>query len=116
MYSLPAGHIDGNEPLRIAAVREAQEETGVAIAPRDLELSLVMHRNGDREYLDFFFWVKEWHNEPRNREPHKCDDLSWFPIGEIPENTIPYVREAINSILNGIHYLEFGWGGDPHSH
>ena len=109
MYSLPAGHIDGNETLRTAAVRETQEETGVVIAPEDLAFELVMHRNGDREYLDFFFSIKDWRGEPHNSEPHKCDDLSWFPITELPENTIPYVREAIHDIENGVRYAEFGW-------
>lgn len=113
MYSLPAGHIFENEPLKIAAIREANEETGVAVVPRDLEHVLTMHRNsGDRVYLDFFFFVKEWHNEPRNCEPGKCDDLNWFPFDSLPDVTIPYIREAISCWLNGTHYSEFGWEKD----
>ncbi len=111
MYSLPAGHIDGNETLRAAAVREAREETGATIAQRDLELKLTMHRIHDREYLDVFFLVKKWRGTMRNREPHKCDDLSWFPLNAIPKNTIPYVREAIRCYRKGIRYSEFGWAG-----
>ncbi len=72
MYSLVAGHIDGNETLRTAAIREAKEEAGVEIKPENLELKIVMHRLHDREYLDFFFAVKKWDGELKNMEPEIC--------------------------------------------
>ncbi|MCB0086534.1 MAG: NUDIX domain-containing protein, partial [Caldilineaceae bacterium] len=37
-YSVPAGHLDGNEPVTQAALREAREEVGVAIAPAALRV------------------------------------------------------------------------------
>src|SRR5258708_4121803 len=78
MYSLVAGHIDGNETLRTAAVREGKEESGVDIKEEDLNLRLMMHRLHDREYVDFFFVPKKWEGELKNMEPQKCDDLRWF--------------------------------------
>ena len=33
-YSVPAGHLDGNEPETQAAMREVREEVGIEIAPR----------------------------------------------------------------------------------
>lgn len=107
-YSLPAGHLNGNETPRIAAIREVQEEIGVAITPDNLIFNLVTHRIEDKEYIDLFFSAREWHSEPRNCEPNKCDDLSWFPLGNLPQNAIPYIREAIEKILGGIHYAEMG--------
>jgi 8-oxo-dGTP pyrophosphatase MutT (NUDIX family) len=109
MYSLVAGHIDGNETLRAAAVREAKEEAGVDIAIDDLELKVVMHRLHDREYLDFLFEAKKWAGESTNMEPGKCDDLSWFPLSEPPSNTIPYVREVVRCYREGVRYSEWGW-------
>src|SRR5690606_10399764 len=80
-YTLPSGHIDGNEPIAVAAAREAREEACVSIDPKDLQLLHVLHRyNADdgqghpREYLDFFFEAAEWEGEPTVGEPHKSDD------------------------------------------
>lgn len=110
MYSLVAGHIDGNEALTAATVREAKEESGVTIAPEDLRLKVTMHRRGDDERLDFFFEPAAWTGELQNMEPGKCDDLSWFPLDALPENTIPYIREAIRCYREDVGYSEVGWG------
>ncbi|HIE41446.1 MAG TPA: NUDIX domain-containing protein, partial [Candidatus Aenigmarchaeota archaeon] len=37
-YSFPAGHLDGNETLIQAMVREAKEEIGIELKPEDLKL------------------------------------------------------------------------------
>src|SRR5262245_45955032 len=89
-YSVPAGHLDGGETVRQAGVREAKEETGVRIAESDLTFSTVMHRIEGEERVDFFFQVHIWSGEPFNAEPEKCDDLRWFDLNQLPENTIPY--------------------------
>ena len=61
-----------------------------------------MHRLDDREQLDFFFEPAAWTGEPQNMEPGKCDDLSWFPLDALPDNTIPYIREAIRCYREGV--------------
>jgi hypothetical protein len=43
-----------------------------------------MHRCSDEERASFFFSPKRWAGQPRNAEPHKCSDLSWFPVDALP--------------------------------
>ncbi|MBI2642056.1 MAG: NUDIX domain-containing protein [Candidatus Wildermuthbacteria bacterium] len=109
-YGLLAGHADGEETFTNALKREVSEEVGVQFDASNLSLALTMHRwCGDHERADFFFVVERWDGEPRNMEPNKCDDVSWFPLNQLPQNTIPYIRAAIDCYLKGMRYCEFGW-------
>ena len=106
-YTVPAGHIDGGEDVKVAAVREAKEEAGVDVSVSDLTFSTVMHRIEDEERLDFFFEANTWKGEAFNAEPEKCDDLRWFDLNDLPENTVPYVRQAIRNHFDGIPFAEY---------
>ena len=108
-YSLVAGHIDGNETLKEAMIREAKEEAGIIVMPYDLHLVHVMHRKTDSERMDFFFVCDTWNGDIINAEPEKCDDLRWFDVSHLPKNTIPYVKKAIDASISGDLYSEVGW-------
>ncbi len=69
-----------------------------------------MHRNSDDSVrVDVFFTASRWTGTPVNREPEKCSDLSWFSLEDLPEKTIPYIRQALECIQKGIPYSEYGW-------
>lgn len=107
-YSMIAGHVDEGENFTQCIIREAREEGGIEIDVCDLEVGCVMNRitgeKQDNEWMNLFFVVKKWKGEIKNKEPHKCDDLSWFHLDEIPENTIPYVKKQLK-ILKTMFFM-----------
>jgi 8-oxo-dGTP pyrophosphatase MutT (NUDIX family) len=113
-YSLPAGHLCGDdETLVQALVREAWEEVGIEVNSADLELVHVMHRKQteptDERRINVFFRALRWRGEPRIMEPEKCDDLGWFELDYLPDNVIPYVRLVIECLRKGVRYSEHGF-------
>lgn len=111
MYSLIAGHLDGDETATSAMVREATEEANIAVNPSNLVLVHTAHRLGreatGQERIDLFFETKLWQGEIQNMEPRKCDSLTWFPIQKLPKNTIPFIQSVIHHVLQGIPYSEY---------
>jgi len=108
-YSVVAGHLNGGEEIKAAAIREAREETGIEITPDDLRVVGVMHRRSNDERIDFFLEARSWSGRIRNREPQKCDQLRWFALDGLPDNVIPYVRRALENTRQGCWFDSFGW-------
>ena len=111
MYTLPAGHIEENETAQQAISREAKEETDLDISLEDLTIVHTMHRKSDwgREYFDMFAEAKSYSGEAKINEPDKCDEIGWFSIDSLPENTLPYVKEVLSQIAKGNHYSNYGF-------
>lgn len=108
LYSLPGGHVEPGESLGVAGARELFEEVGVAVEPQSLVMLGVVHRRSDTNRIDFFMRASAWRNDASIREPEKCDDLKWFGVDVLPENTVPYVRTALSQ-ARVPWILELGW-------
>ena len=67
------------------------------------------HPSGADERIDFFFEATKWEGELKIMETNKCDDLRWFPISQLPQNVIPYVKVGIDNYGKKISFSEFGW-------
>ena len=107
MYSVPAGHMLKSETVLQAAVREGKEEIGLSFNLSDCKMIGTMFRYSTEGRIDFFIEVENWLGEPKNLEPDKCDDLSWFPKHDLPKNTIPYIRKALVNSTELPWYEEF---------
>ncbi len=108
-YGMPAGHIDAGELPVETVIREAREEVGINIDPKDIRFVHALYRTahdetGDRS--DYFFIAKTWRGEPKIMESEKCDDLQWFPANQLPENMIHHEKAALEAIEHGKKYLE----------
>lgn len=110
-YAVVAGHVDAGESAFQALQREAREEAGIEVSPQDMQVVHVMHRYSDDgpARFDIFIEAKKITGEPYIAEPEKCDDMQWVSIQNLPQNTVPYVRCALEAIERGENYSEYGW-------
>lgn len=110
-YSLIAGHVERGESALEAMRREAREEANIDVRLEDLEFVHIMFRRKSDSTVkaDFFFKCVTWGGQIINREPHKCDELKWFELRDLPDNTVPYIRAALEHIEGGRAFSEFGW-------
>lgn len=106
-WDLMSGHIEPNESLTQAVVREAKEEIGINIMVKDLKLVHVLNRISlDWERVDFFFKAEKWEGEPKIAEVDKCSEIGWFELNNLPENVIKPVRQGIEHIQKNSPYSE----------
>ena len=97
-YALPAGHIDEGENQYDALIREAQEELGIDIDPKNIINNYVVLRRNYFEidgkqlepYIDYYFEIHDYVGIPKIIEEDKCDELIWSDINELPEPFINY--------------------------
>jgi len=110
LLNLPAGHIDPDETPREAIVRECKEEIGVDINPGDLEFVHIQYnRNLNKEFdrTHYYFKLVTCDLGPTTTEPEKCSEAFWLPIGERMDEFFPFMRGAVEAILQGEVYSEF---------
>ena len=98
-----AGHVEANESVQEAAVRESWEELGLEIEVAALEPLCTMPRAGRpgdpiSERVDFFFTVTVWHGAPRVAEPSKTADLRWHDLANLPSNVVPHERLVLDGL------------------
>jgi 8-oxo-dGTP diphosphatase len=112
-YSLPAGHVEEGETFTQTLIREVKEEIDITLSAQHVHFSHIMQRESlvpERHgRIDVFFTAEQWSGEPINNEPHKCDDLRWFPLDQLPKNIIPYIREALEKSAQKTPYSEVGY-------
>lgn len=116
-YGLPAGKGEWHETFTQIAIREAKEEAGVTINPKDMRVVHVVHRrsintdNKDKfmDWVDVYFEADKWEGKPHNAEPARSSELKWLDLNNLPGNVIPSQRAALEKIAQGEIYSEFGW-------
>jgi SAM-dependent methyltransferase len=104
----PSGHLEDGEDVRSGMIREAQEELGIALAPDELSVALVMqHRapNGSARIGWFFTARYGSGGEPVNREPDKCSELGWYRLDALPDDMVAYCRAGIDAYREGEPFL-----------
>ena len=122
-YNQPAGHLDDNESLATAAVRETLEETGWTVA---LEHLIGVHQWRSTEHGDgvvrFSFAARAIGHDPSRRLDDGIRRALWLTRDEIvalgDQLRSPLVLMSIDAWLAGQHYplglLHSLLAGDPY--
>lgn len=105
------GHVEKNETLKQAAIRESKEELNIDIYKDDLEMVGIQHNFIESKgiYYCFYFKVNNFRGDIKIGEPEKCSELKWFDVNDLPDNIIPIRKIALENYLNNIIYSELQW-------
>ena len=102
-YDLPGGHVEKDEDLFAAMIREAKEEIGIDVFREDMKIVHIYH-HFRKSMLKLVFSVNKYKGNFINNEPEKCKELKWFEVENLPDNIIPKIREEILNVENGVFY------------
>ncbi len=91
-WDFPSGHLEAGEDMRVTAVRELAEETGLQGRAEDLCLKHIDHYYIEVDYLNFVFELRDWNGEPTIMEPDKCSAVAWFAPDNLPKKCVNVVR------------------------
>ncbi len=114
LYALPAGKVEKGESLKQNIIREAYEEVGITLQPKDLKLAVTLSANytyneKSIEDLGFFFIASKYSGDIKNIEPHKHDHLKWIDLNKLPDNTLSFTKMALEAYKRGENYIELGF-------
>ena len=105
-----SGHVEKDEVMSDAVLRECSEELGLSINKNDLNFVCFIHkRDGDKIFYYGYFSCDKFIGEPKINESDKCSQLLWADLDDLPDEVIPDRVEAVKAYLNGIHFIEYGW-------
>ncbi len=111
-----AGHVERDESVTAAAVREAQEELGVRIREEDLQPVCTIHRReSDRDggqRVDFYFVTTRWQGEPEAKETDRSGGIVWAPLATLPDPLVPVDAIALRMLATGERRAIVHWGFD----
>lgn len=110
-WNLPSGKLEEGEDLEAAIIREAREEIAVELERVNIEMVTSVHylNPEGQARVGFFFRAHRWQGEPRNAEPHKCAQIAWFALDELPINTVPYTHAGVELFRRGEPFGLQGW-------
>ncbi len=111
MWSPFAGHVDEFESLESALCREAEEELGIKLSPTDYTLAGAFHHfSTPHDYACYVYRVNLDPYTPENREPHKCEQLSFFKKEELPQEMAEYIKFMLHKTLQHDVWIDtYGW-------
>lgn len=106
-WSLPGGHVESDESLTAAVIRELKEELNILVNSDDClhQLTLVRKPQKETRYINFFYSINSWQGVPSISD-NKASELTFFPTHQLPQPILPYIEEALAQIKNKTIFYE----------
>ena len=100
LWDLPKGHQDPGEDIRVTALREVQEETGIDQLQLRDRICITDHcyRRDGIWHLKHTWWYDMLYTDPTDLTPQREEDItkaSWVAKSSLP----PFLRNTYPSIL-----------------
>ncbi|NTF42123.1 DNA mismatch repair protein MutT [Rhizobium sp. AC27/96] len=95
-WSIVGGKVDHMEPAANAAIREAEEESGLCIGKIEyLCTTEVIVAADQQHWISLIYVCKDFSGEAYLVEPDKLSDFGWFGRDELPAQLSDFARATI---------------------
>ncbi|HEY0124933.1 MAG TPA: NUDIX domain-containing protein [Rhizobium sp.] len=95
-WSIVGGKVDHMEPAANAAIREAEEESGLSIGHIDYLCATEVINEADRQHwISLIYVCKDFTGEASLVEPDKLSDFGWFGRNELPQPLSAFAQATI---------------------
>lgn len=107
-YNQPAGHLEKDETLIMACIREVFEETGLTVSPQGLTGIYQFAASDSLAFLRFTFFTRIATLSPLQPQDPDINRALWLTYEEIrhlaPRLRSPLVLSSLDDFRNKIHY------------
>ena len=95
-----SGHVEEQETVRQAMVREVNEELAIIVKVEDIEFVGMTHLRLDDEttYYNIFLTTDKFVGTPKIMEKDKHDDLKWVNLSDLPAMADEIVQNRYHAI------------------
>jgi 8-oxo-dGTP diphosphatase len=97
-WSNPGGKGEEGESEEETVIRELYEELGIKV--NVIRFLATYEDYVDEKLFGLYkgYLVEIISGEPKIMEPHKCLELKWFSLDELPKNLAPYAKKYLENI------------------
>ena len=103
-YSLIGGKLKKGETFESCMVREIEEEIGIKVKEEDLEIINMGNTIKEKHFVQIGILVKKYEGNIENKEPHKCADLQFFDLENLPDNLFSGTKPNIELFIENKFY------------
>ncbi len=106
LWDLPKGHVEPNEDIKTAAIREVEEECGISSPEivKELEPTFHTYQLEEKKILKKTYWYKMTYEGHENLTPQKSEDILeavWMDFSNkdnFKKNTYNTLKDLLNEI------------------